>query len=172
MKRYIGILLVTIVFGCTKTTDEDWRTYYEKSNYLETPRYEETLRYLDRLEKSSRWIKVTYFGVSPEGRKMPLVVVDKSGKFTPESARSQNKVVLLVQAGIHAGEIDGKDAMLMLLRNMAIYHQYTELLDHVTILFMPFFNVDGHERVSAYNRFNQNGPKEMGWRVTSQNLNL
>lgn len=172
MKRYVGILLMVIVFGCAKTGDEDWRTFYEKSNYLETPRYEETLRYLDRLEKASRWIKVTYFGVSPEGRKMPLVIVDKSGKFTPESARSQNKVILLVQAGIHAGEIDGKDAMLMLLRNMAIGQQHTELLDHVTILFMPFFNVDGHERASAYNRFNQNGPKEMGWRVTSQNLNL
>jgi len=77
-----------------------------------------------------------------------------------------------VQACIHPGESEGKDAMLMLLRDMVIDKKNTHLLDHISILFIPVFNVDGHERFGPYNRINQNGPKEMGWRVTANNLNL
>lgn len=100
-----------------------------------------------------------------------LLVADKNGNFSAEQVRSTDNAVLLVQAGIHAGEIDGKDAGLMLLRDIA-HGKLDNLLDHVTIIFMPIFNVDGHERFGKYNRANQNGPEEMGWRVTSKNLNL
>ena len=166
------ILLLVFFAACQKPQDEDWRTYYEKSNFLETPRYEETVAYIQRLTQSSPWVKLQYFGVSPMGRKNPVVIIDKSKNFSPAQARKDRKVILLIQAGIHAGEIDGKDAGLMLIRDMVISKKYEDLLDHVVILFMPFFNVDGHERFGPYNRINQNGPKEMGWRVTSQNLNL
>jgi hypothetical protein len=81
-------------------------------------------------------------------------------------------VVVLVQAGIHSGEIEGKDAGLMLLRDIAVTKKFPELLDHVTVLFIPILNVDGHERFGPYNRINQNGPIEMGWRTTANGLNL
>lgn len=151
---------------------EEWLTYYEKSNHLETPRYDETVAYLQRLEQASPWVNLTYFGVSPQGRMNPLVIVDKDRRFNPQAARQSGKNVLLIQAGIHAGEIDGKDAGMMLIRDLVIFKKNPELLDHTVILFMPFFNVDGHERFGPYNRINQNGPKEMGWRTTAQNLNL
>jgi hypothetical protein len=80
--------------------------------------------------------------------------------------------VLLVQAGIHAGEIEGKDAGLALLRDLTVGGRYPHLLDETVLLFIPIFNVDGHERTSRYNRVNQNGPLEVGWRGTAQNLNL
>lgn len=168
----IVLFFFMVIISCGKPKEQDWLTYYEKSNFLETPRYDETIRYIRRLENASPWLRLTYFGTSPEGRKLPLVIVDKSGKFAPLSSKLSNKSVILIQAGIHAGEIDGKDAGLMLIRDMVIYKKYADLLDRVTILFMPIFNVDGHERFGPYNRINQNGPKEMGWRVTSQNLNL
>jgi murein tripeptide amidase MpaA len=79
---------------------------------------------------------------------------------------------VLIQAGIHAGEIDGKDAGLQLLRDILIEKKHVAILDNVIILFIPILNVDGHERFGPYNRINQNGPAEMGWRVTAQNLNL
>jgi hypothetical protein len=60
----------------------------------------------------------------------------------------------------------------MLIRDIAIAKKHQSLLDHVTILFMPIFNVDGHERFGPHNRANQNGPEEMGWRTTASNLNL
>jgi hypothetical protein len=153
----------------------DWETYYEKSGKVATPRYAETIDYCRRLDAASRWIRYTTFGKSPQGRDLPLLIASKHGVFTPEKAersRRQGDVVVLVQAGIHSGEIEGKDAGLMLFRDIAVTGKYPELLDHVTVLFIPIFNVDGHERFSPYNRINQNGPEEMGWRTTANGLNL
>ncbi|MBL7961028.1 M14 family metallopeptidase [bacterium] len=173
IKLMLALVLMSITAcGNPDKSEKAWLTYYEKSNFLETPRYDETIRYIQQLEKASPWVRLSYYGVTPEGRNLPLVIVDKNSHFTPEKVHNTNKTILLIQAGIHAGEIDGKDAGLMLIRDIAILGKHTDLLDHVTILFMPIFNVDGHERFSAYNRINQNGPKEMGWRVTSQNFNL
>jgi hypothetical protein len=78
---------------------------------------------------------------------------------------------VLAQAGIHAGEIDGKDAGLMLLRDIA-FGGKEALLDQADFVFVPVFNADGHERSSAWNRPNQRGPVHQGWRTTAQNLNL
>ncbi|MFN2596865.1 MAG: M14 family metallopeptidase, partial [Pyrinomonadaceae bacterium] len=149
-----------------------WMTPAEKSNYRETPTYEEALAYARKLERASRLVRVTEFGKSGAGRALPLIVAAKNGAFTPEAARKAGKLVMLVQANIHAGETDGGDAGLALLRDMAITHTCERLLDHVTFLFIPVYNVDGYVRRSPYNRINQNGPAEMGWRGTATNLNL
>mgnify|MGYP001792029987 CR=1 FL=1 len=103
---------------------------------------------------------------------MPLLIAASGGAFTPALARAQGKAVVLVQAGIHAGEIDGKDAGLMLLRDMTVRGTKRELLEQANFLFVPIFNVDGHERASKFGRVNQRGPEMMGWRTNSKNLNL
>ena len=164
--------LVLLLISLLMAQPKDWQTSYEKSNFKRTPRYAETIAFIEKLAKASPWVDYQTFGKSPQGRDLPLVILDKDGHFTPEAVRQSDKVVVLVLSGIHAGEIDGKDASLMLLRDIAIYRKMTNLLDHVTVLFVPIFNVDGHERFGPYNRINQNGPAEMGWRVTAQNLNL
>jgi hypothetical protein len=128
--------------------------------------------FCNKLDKASSIIHFTTFGKSPQGRDLPLLIADRNGNFTAESVRKSGNAVLLVQACIHAGESDGKDAGLMLLRDLALNEKFSHLLDHVTILFIPIFNTDGHERFGPYNRINQNGPEEMGWRTTAQNLNL
>ncbi|MBN2215360.1 MAG: M14 family metallopeptidase [Bacteroidales bacterium] len=152
--------------------ETDWQTWWEKSGYLETPGYDATIRYCKRLAKASDKIHYTTFGVSPQGRDLPLLILDKHGCFTPEKADSAGKLKLLIEACIHAGEPDGKDAGLVLFRDYAIRGKDDINPDSITILFIPIFNVDGHERFSPYNRINQNGPKEAGWRTTSNNLNL
>lgn len=169
MKRIVLFLL--FVFISFSLADE-WQTYYEKSGFKETPRYDETIRYCKNLAEASPYINYQSFGKSPQGRDLPLLIVNKKGLFTAEEVRHTDQVVFYIQAGIHSGEIDGKDAGLMLIRDLVIKNKYPHLLDHVTILFNPIFNVDGHERFGPYNRANQNGPAEMGWRVTAQNLNL
>ena len=151
---------------------QGWLTPFETSGYVATATYEETLAYLQRLDSASQWVSLQSFGVTPQGRDLPLVVVAKNGEFTPDSARASGKEIILIQSGIHAGEIDGKDASLMLLREIAITEALEDLADEAVILFMPIFNLDGHERSGPYNRINQNGPEEMGWRVTANNLNL
>jgi hypothetical protein len=150
----------------------DWRTRAEQTDYKETPTYAETLEFARRLERASRLVRVTEFGRSGEGRALPLVVAAKGNAFTPALSRAAGKLILLVQANIHAGETDGLDAGLALLRDIAITKSRESLLDRVTLLFIPVYNVDGFERRSPYNRINQNGPAEMGWRGTATNLNL
>ncbi len=164
----VGLLLL----ATSVKAQGDYTTYYEASGYKETPRYDETIEYCKKLAKASRWLMYTTFGKTPQGRDLPLLVADRNRQFSPDRIRRQDKVVLLIQAGIHSGESDGKDAGLMLLRDIAVTSKYPDLLDHVTVLFIPIFNVDGHERFGPFNRINQNGPKEMGWRTTAQNPNL
>ncbi len=171
MKQILSLCLL-FIFSVGFSQDSEWQTYYEKSGFKETPRYKQTVEYCKKLADASPWIKYISFGVSPQGRELPLLIVDRNGNFTPLKVHRSGNAVLLIEAGIHPGEIDGKDAGLMFIRDIAIHKKYEDLLDHVTILFIPIFNVDGHERFSAYNRINQNGPKEMGWRTTAQNLNL
>lgn len=167
----VGVLLFALLLPTLAAADE-WTTYYEQSDYKETPNYQETVRYCKKLADASDWIQYTTFGVSPQGRDLPLLIVNKNGHFTSDAVRASDHVVFLIQAGIHSGEIDGKDAGLMLIRDMVIKGKDKKWLDHVTILFMPIFSVDGHERTSPYNRANQNGPASMGWRATSTGLNL
>lgn len=152
--------------------DSTWATDFERSGGKRTPRYDETLAYCRRLEGASRWIRVTSFGTSPRGRKLPLVILSRERAFDPAAASRTGKAVILIQSGIHAGEIDGKDASLMLMRDIAVTKSLARLLDSTIVLFVPIFNVDGHERFGPFNRINQNGPEEMGWRTTAQNLNL
>ena len=152
--------------------DATWLTDFEKSGGLRTPRYEATIAYCKKLAAASPQLLFTHFGTSPQGRPLPLLVADRQGNFTPERVRESDNLVVLVQACIHAGESCGKDAGLRLVRDLTVTGQYTDLLAGVTLLFIPIFNVDGHERFGPHNRINQNGPEEMGWRTTAQNLNL
>jgi len=151
----------------------EWLTPAEKTDYRETPRYAETIEYAKRLDQASPLIKFQSFGKSGEGRDLPLLIATEDGTFTPDGARHAHKAVILIQACIHAGEPDGKDAGLALLRDIAITKTRAGLLKNLVVLFIPIYNADGHERVSPYNRINQDGPAEMGWRTTTtyQNLN-
>lgn len=151
----------------------EWLTHAEKTDYRETPRYDATIEYAKRLADASPLIRYETFGKSGEGRDLPLLIAAEEEAFTPDAAKSARKPIILIQACIHSGEPDGKDAGFALLRDIAITKTRAGLLEKVVVLFMPLYNADGHERASPYNRINQNGPEEMGWRTTTiyQNLN-
>lgn len=150
----------------------NWQTHYERSGKLATPRYAATMAFVDSLRQHSPLIHTGVFGQSPQQRDLIYAVIDKEGLDNPEAIHASGRLLLMVQAGIHPGESEGKDAMLLLLRDMLVHREHLHLLDKVSILFIPIFNVDGHERFGPYGRINQNGPEEMGWRTTAQNLNL
>ena len=149
--------------------ENTWLTKYEQSGFLETYNYEETIAICKQLADYSPLVYYTSFGKSPQGRELPLLIIDSDHIFEPTK---NDKLILLMQAGIHPGEPDGKDAGLLLIRDMIIHGKHLELLENITLLFIPIFNVDGYDRFGPYNRINQNGPKEMGWRTTAHNLNL
>jgi murein tripeptide amidase MpaA len=173
MNKYLFVLSAMVLMAIQGLTqDSTLTTFYEKSGFRQTPRYKETMEFCKELARSSTMVNFTNFGESCQGRKLPLVIVDKEGLNDPEKIREHGRIVVLVQACIHAGECEGKDAGLMLVRDIILNRKYPGIMEHVSLLFIPIFNVDGHERFGPYNRINQNGPEEMGWRVTATNLNL
>ena len=149
-----------------------WRTKAERSGYRTTPDYDETMRFCRQMEAGSRWIKVETYGTSGQGRDLPIVIVSRDRAFTPEQAIASGKPIVLIQNGIHSGEIEGKDASLALLRDLAVLRRRPELLERYILLVLPIFSVDAHERRGRHNRINQNGPDEMGFRSTPIGLNL
>ena len=150
-----------------RPASDPWATDFERDPELDfSPNYADTRAWFDRLDAASDWIRIEQFGTSPEGRPIYAVIASKDGAtFDPA------KPVILAQAGIHPGEIDGKDAGMMLLRDIAFYGK-DDLLDRVNLILIPILSVDGHERASAYSRPNQRGPRIQGWRNTATNQNL
>lgn len=169
----IGLSLMLTVFGQkTIETNNPFITDCEKSDFSKTPRYTETIAFCESLAKTSPMVHYSSFGISPQGRDLPMMVIDKDGLRTPEEIRQRGRVIILVESCIHAGEPDGKDASLMLIRDIVIHKRDLDLLDNVSFLLIPIYNVDGHENFSARNRINQNGPEELGTRSTAQLINL
>jgi Zinc carboxypeptidase len=155
-----------------RPASDPWATPAEKTGLTATPRYDDTVAWLRKLVAAAPNLAMVSLGQSPEGRDIWLVVASKEGARTPEELRKNGRPTLFAQAGIHAGEIDGKDAGMMLLRDLTVGGTQRALLDRANFLFVPIFNVDGHERFSAFTRINQRGPKEAGFRTTARNLNL
>lgn len=163
-------MLASLVF-LAATAPGPLTTVAERSQFLRTGRYDEVKELCAGFEKRyPQKVRCFRFGETPEGRPMLALSASADGTLTPAAARKKGRPVLLVQGGIHAGEIDGKDAGFWALRELL--DGKAPGLDRVTWLFVPVFNVDGHERFGAHNRPNQTGPEEMGFRVTSRGLNL
>lgn len=171
MIRY-SLAVLSLILMLTSAKAQDYKTFYEKSEFKKTPSYAETMDYCRLLASTSPKIHLSSLGKSPQGRDINMLIIDRDGLQTPEAIRAAGRVITLIQACIHPGESEGKDATLMLLRDMVTQNKHKNLLDKSSILFIPIFNVDGHERSGAYNRINQNGPEEMGWRTNALNLNL
>jgi hypothetical protein len=156
----------------TAAAPRGWLTRAEQTDFRETGSYGEAVDFYRRLAASSRLARLEQIGVTSEGRPLYVLIVSRSRAFTPAEARRSGRPVVLLQNGIHAGENGGKDAAMMLLRDLLITRRLAGLLDSVTVLSIPVFNADGHERVSPWNRINENGPRQMGFRVTARRLNL
>ncbi len=142
--------------------NDPWITPAERAGFATTPRYAETRAWLQRLAAASPLIRVETFGRTAQGRDMLMVRASKGGTGKP---------VVLIQAGIHSGEIDGKDAGLMLLRDIALRGK-DGLLDTVDLVFVPIYNIDGHEAMSRWNFAALRGPLEKGTVATARGINL
>ncbi|OWK33578.1 M14 family metallopeptidase [Sphingomonas dokdonensis] len=145
---------------------DPWITPAEAARFETTPRYAEVKAWLERLAAASPLITVETFGHTTEGRDMILVRASKG-----RGAQGAAKPVVLVQGGIHAGEIDGKDAGLMLLRDIALRGK-ADLLDAVDLVFVPIYNIDGHEQMSPYNFPHVRGPASKGRDANARNIDL
>jgi len=160
-------LLLSVVSAAPLTT------LAEQSGYVKTGRYAEVLSLCGAFEQRyKKRVRCTEFGKTPEGRPMVALIASDSGTLDAAQAHQRKLPVMLFQGGIHAGEIDGKDAGFAFLRDVLDGKIAPGSLSTSVLVFVPVFNVDGHERFGPNNRPNQVGPQEMGWRTTAQNLNL
>ncbi len=103
---------------------------------------------------------------------MRALIASRSGALTAQELRERRIPVLMIQAGIHPGESDGKDGGFIALRELLSRAAAPGALERIAVLFVPAFNTDGHERMGRFNRPNQNGPEFTGWRATAERLNL
>ncbi len=152
----------------------EWSTPAEKSCYRSTPRYAETMEYVRRIARAApRQVRIEKFGKTGEGRALVAVVVSANGEFSPAALHRARRPVVFIQNSIHAGEMDGKDASLALLREILVTKKQAGLIERAVLVVVPIYNADGHEHFGRFNRINQNGPEQTGWRAnaTQQNLN-
>ena len=156
-----------------KTEVPSLLTLAETSDFRRTGRMDEVERLCAAF--SHKWPEAVHafeYGRSAQGRPLLALLVSRAGSMDPAELRRRSVPLLMLQAGIHPGESDGKDAGFIALRELLSGAVLSGVLERVALLFVPAFNTDGHERTGRGNRPNQNGPEETGWRATAQNLNL
>ena len=147
-------------------------TVAESSDFTATSMYEDVMVFIRTLQKKNNLMRVETLCTSPEGRKIPLLVIGNPPPPSPKALIYDSRAVVYIQANIHAGEVEGKEASLMLLRDILTAKTYP-YLDNLVILIAPIFNADGNEKISIQNRRNQDGPeKGVGIRYNGQNLDL
>lgn len=176
MRIRVFLPLLVFLFSLSSARAADiprqWLTHAESHGFRSTSSLAETVDFLNRAAEASPFMRLEFIGESAQGRKIPLLIISRDGLFDAESARKAGATVLLIQSCIHSGEVDGKTASEMIIRDLVL-GKLPEILDAGVILFLPIYNADGHERISPYNRANQNGPVDgMGFRTTAQGLDL
>jgi hypothetical protein len=145
----------------------------ERTGFRETSSYADVLTFLDSLQTVARDIRVGTLGSSPEGRRIPYVVAARPLVRNPAEAHRTGKPLVYLQANIHAGEVEGKEAAQMLLRDLTA-GRLRSVLDRIVLLVVPIYNTDGNERWASgeENRPGQNGPAQVGHNSNGQGLNL
>lgn len=147
-------------------------TRAELTEYKATSRHDDVLAFIQALQKQSSLIRIENLAQSTEGRPIPLMIIGQPVPTSPQELRFDPRLVVYIQANIHAGEVEGKEAALMLARHILAADK-PPYLDRLIILIAPNFNPDGNEKISPQNRRNQPGPEEgVGLRINGQNLDL
>lgn len=150
---------------------DDLLTVAEKSDYRQTATYEQVMSLVKSIAQSSDIVRTVQMGTTSEGRAIPVMVLANPPITTAEEARASGKVIVFGFANIHAGEVCGKEAFLMLARELAAQPE-SPLFDDLIIALAPIYNADGNERFSPDNRPGQVGPDTMGQRPNAQGLDL
>ena len=148
-------------------------TRAERTKFTETSHYDDVVRFIDSLKLRGARITVGSIGKTNEGRDIPYVVASRPLVATAAEARRLNRPIVYVQANIHAGEVEGKEALLALLRDLVL-NEHPNALDSIVLVAVPIYNADGNERFGPQerNRSEQNGPALVGTRANAQSLDL
>ena len=149
------------------------RTRAERTNYLETSHYADVVAFLDSLRALRAPLAFGSIGKTFEGRDIPYVIASRPLVHTPAEAKATGKPIVYIQGNIHAGEVEGKEALLALLRDLA-FASNANVLDSIVLVGVPIYNADGNEKFGPQERQRgeQNGPELVGTRANAQGLDL
>ncbi len=162
----------SLLFAYPTGAEQELETIAESSDFTVTSRYSDVMKFLKTLMGKSSSLRIETLCISSEGREVPLLILGTPPPTSPLELRHDKRLVVYIQANIHAGEIEGKEASLMLARDILL-DKGSPYLDRLVILIAPIFNADGNEKISKENRRNQAGPEEgVGVRYNGQNLDL
>ncbi len=166
--RTIALVSVFLAPGLSAQT-----TRAERTDYRQTSTYADVVAFLDSLQTITPDLRLGTIATSPEGRAVPYVIASRPLVSSPAEAQRSGKPVIYLQANIHAGEVEGKEAAQMLLRDLTA-GPLRPLLDKIVLLVVPIYNTDGNERwgPGEQNRPGQNGPEPVGQNPNGQGLNL
>lgn len=165
--------LASIAVGLLLSQGGQWpQTRAEKSQFKETSTYADVVSFIGDLQKAGAPITVKSMGKTTEGREMPLIIASRPLVSNPSQARATGKPIVFIQANIHAGEVEGKEAALALVRNYC--RENKGLLDKMILLVVPIYNADGNEKFGPQrqNRPGQEGPELVGVRPNGQGYDL
>ncbi len=171
MKKFlliISLTLFTLLFVRSQTTIQ---TTAEKSDYQATSTYDDVMSFITTLQKTSGLMRIDTLAVSTEGRIVPLVIIGNPLPVIPGDMEKDGRIAVYIQANIHAGEVEGKEATQMLIRDF-VSGENSEILKNIVLLVCPILNPDGNEKFSNRNRTNQNGPESVGVRYNGEHLDL
>ncbi|MEX1181615.1 MAG: M14 family metallopeptidase [Gemmatimonadota bacterium] len=173
MMAFFCVLAGAVLASPAVAQDASLSTAPERTDFRETTRYADVVAFVERAAAASPVVHVDTFGYTLEGRALPLAIVARGlTAWTPEAVRASGKTVVYLQGNIHAGEVEGKESLLMLLREFA-QGEHGALLDSLVLLVAPIYNADGNERVLLTNRGRQHGPiGGMGQRPNAQGYDL
>ncbi len=172
MKKFLIICVILISVAGKDYGQAGFQTVAEKSGFKSTSDYHDVMAFIDQLKKSSRFIREETLAVTTEGRDVPLLIIGNPLPKSPQDLVNDKRVVIYIQANIHAGEVEGKEASLMYARDL-LMEKDPGILRNVVLLICPLFNADGNEKISPANRTYQNGPiNGVGVRYNGQFLDL
>jgi dipeptidyl aminopeptidase/acylaminoacyl peptidase len=158
-RRVLPCAFFLMLAGPIGAQDAPLQTVAEKSDFKATSRHADVVAFCEGLAKRSSLVRMSELGVSGEGRKLPLMILADPPIATPEEAAKSGKLVVFLNGNIHAGEVDGKEALLMLARDLATAKE-RPLLKDLILIFCPLLNADGNEKIDKANRSEQNGPAD------------
>lgn len=178
LKNSALIAASVLIAGCSRsvnigaTSSTGPRTRAERTGYLETSNYADVIAFLDSL-KGRPELTFGSIGKTNEGRDIPYVIASRPRVSNPDEARKLGRPIVYVQGNIHAGEVEGKEALLAVLRDLTSARNRNSL-DSVVLIAVPIYNADGNEKFAhqEQNRASQNGPEMVGVRANAQNLDL
>jgi len=167
------VLTVLVSHAQQKPSIAALKTKPESTDYKSTSTYDDVVTFMKAVDEASPIIFYTTYGTTFEGRAMPMAVVGTGLKdASPASVKASGKLRVHIQANVHAGEVEGKESCLVLLREFAL-GQHRDWLQSMVFLVTPIYNADGNEKFALNNRQRQNGPVNgMGTRANAQNLNI